>query len=350
MNKALCFFLAVFVFLFLVTPSAWSASEAAGVSGQEDAAAGAGAAICETGPGQGFAPCPPGEECPSTFGPIITDGAVPIEKGRFAIQPTWGLSFVTASFSPSWRRVSAGGDYTSFNQVVKLSYGLWDNLEVFLEMNTYEHRWARNVDEPGPNGETSADFGSFGNTLLVFKYQFIQETPTIPVVTGFFGTLFPTGHYRHLNPSRLGTDEIGEGGYQFVFGLNLQKYLEPFILYGNIWYRIGTSYKTDGEDALGNPMQVTVNPRNGVIVNLAAEYPITKKWVALLEVVSSWDTGLQLAGSRSNQPRGSFLAVSPGLEYMATERLSFALGVAVDVIGRNNDATVTPLLSMIYCF
>ena len=91
-----------------------------------------------------------GMECPATFGPIIGDAAVPIEKGKFAIQPTWAVSFVTDSFSPSWRRTSAGGDYSNFNQLVKLSYGLWDNLEVFLEMNTYEHHWAKNVNEPGP--------------------------------------------------------------------------------------------------------------------------------------------------------------------------------------------------------
>ena len=31
------------------------------------------------------------DECPGTFGPIITDTAIPIEKGRFAIQPTFYL-------------------------------------------------------------------------------------------------------------------------------------------------------------------------------------------------------------------------------------------------------------------
>ena len=44
-------------------------------------------------------------ECPATFGPIITDTAIPIEKGKFAIQPTFGMSFVTNSLTQSWRRV-----------------------------------------------------------------------------------------------------------------------------------------------------------------------------------------------------------------------------------------------------
>jgi hypothetical protein len=35
---------------------------------------------------------------------------------------------------------------------------------------------------------------------------------------------------------------------------------------------------------------------------------------------------------------------------MATDKLSFALGVGIDIIGRNNDATVAPVLSMVYAF
>ena len=48
------------------------------------------------------------DECPATFGPIITDTAIPIEKGKFAVQPTFGLGFVTNSLTQSWRRVSPG--------------------------------------------------------------------------------------------------------------------------------------------------------------------------------------------------------------------------------------------------
>ncbi len=72
--------------------------------------------------------------------------------------------------------------------------------------------------------------------------------------------------------------------------------------------------------------------------------------MALLELISSWDTGLQIVGTKSNQEPGAFLAVSPGIEFMATEKLSFALGVAVDVIGKNNNANVAPLFSLAYCF
>ena len=58
----------------------------------------------ELGRGEGFEPkaeeAKEGVECPATFGPIITDTAVPIDKGKFSIQPYFGLGFVTERFQP----------------------------------------------------------------------------------------------------------------------------------------------------------------------------------------------------------------------------------------------------------
>jgi len=40
----------------------------------------------------------------------------------------------------------------------------------------------------------------------------------------------------------------------------------------------------------------------------------------------------------------------PGIEYMATDKFSLALGVNVDLAGKNTDANVTPVISMVYAF
>lgn len=279
------------------------------------------------------------EECPSTFGPIITDTAIPIDKGKFAVQPTFGLSFVTDTFSPGWRRVSAGGNYKSFGMDWRFTYGLWDNLEVFLVI-PYVHNWASNVNEPGPGGERSADFGGLGDINLTFKYRMVEETEVRPTITALFATDFPSGHFRHLNPGRLGTDEIGGGATVFTVGLNLSKWVRPFIFYGNFWYSMGTDFTNDDGRQ---------HPRDFVTVNLAAEYPLSKKWVALLELTSFWDGG-RLFGHKANVPPATLLSILPGIEYMATEKFSLALGVNVDLLGKNTDATVTPMLSVVYAF
>jgi hypothetical protein len=40
----------------------------------------------------------------------------------------------------------------------------------------------------------------------------------------------------------------------------------------------------------------------------------------------------------------------PGIEYMATDKFSLALGLNVDLAGKNSAAALTPLLSMVYAF
>ncbi len=300
---------------------------------------------------EGRPPCPPQaaeEVCPATFGPIITDTAIPIEKGMFAIQPTFGLSFATSNLSPSWRHISAGGDFQSFGMSWKFTYGLINNLEVYVVV-PYLANWASNVDEPGPRGERAASFNGIGDLNLTLKYMVVSPGPTAPAVSVIFSPTFPTGHFRHLNPGRLDTDILGGGTYAFTTGFNLSKYFKPFILYGNLWYTFQTDYSTDDVDDQGNPIARRNHPRDFVTVNLAAEYPLTPKWVALLELVSTWDAG-RLVGPKANMAPTALLSCVPGIEYMATDKFSLALGVQVDLVGRNTTANVTPLLSMVYAF
>jgi len=46
-------------------------------------------------------------------------------------------------------------------------------------------------------------------------------------------------------------------------------------------------------------------------------------------------------------PRQSLVSVVPGIEYMATDKFSVAAGVNIDIAGKNNDAAISPILSMV---
>jgi hypothetical protein len=249
----------------------------------------------------------------------------------------------------------------------KFTYGLLNNLEVFVVVS-YVHNWASRVNERGPNGERSTAFGGIGDVNLTFKYRLVEETETRPTVTALFATDFPTGHFKHFNPGRLGTDEIGGGAFAFTTGLNLSKYVKPFIFYGNLWYTMQTAFTgredrsplvqvfdeeggATGELAPGDPSATNVRnyPRDFITVNLAAEYPLTKKWVALMELTSTWDAG-RLFGHQANVAPAAILSVSPAIEYMATDKFSLAAGVQINLVGKNATGNITPLLSMVYAF
>ncbi len=321
-----------------------------------------GAACEETGPAAADPKQAAKEEgCPATFGPSITDTAVPLDKGKFQVQPTFGLGFVNNSLTRNWRRVSAGGNYKTFSMNYKFTYGLIQNLEVYTVI-PYLHNYANSVATPGPNGERSADFGGLGDITFTLKYQLLEEGPKNPTVTALFTTGFPTGHCRHLNPGRLDMDLLGGGAYGFTTGFNMSKYVKPFIFYANVWYTMQTAYTCKEErvhlipDVNGELVEAGTEstnvrnyPRDFVTVNLAAEYIITNKWIALLELTSYWDGG-RLFGHKANLPPGALLSVSPGIEYMATDKLGFALGVNCDLIGKNGSAVITPLFSCQYQF
>ena len=156
-----------------------------------------------------------------------------------------------------------------------------------------------------------------------------------------FATDFPTGKFKNLNPSALETDVLGGGAYVFTPGFNVSKYIKPFIVYGNF---CGTRCRPLLLTMAGRPI-----PGDFVTVNLAAEYPITKKWVALLELTSSWGGG-RLFGPKTNLPQESLVSVIPGIEYMATDKFSVALGLNIDLVGKNIDAAITPVTVHDLCF
>jgi hypothetical protein len=296
------------------------------------------------------APAAAGPACPYTYGPIIADTAVPLEKGKFALQCTSSLSFTGGAFSGNWGRVTARGNFLSFRQGLKFTYGLLKNSEVYVVL-PYVQNWAWGVDEPGPRGERSAGFGGVGDIPLVAKYLFLKEKDARPAVSAFVGFTFPAGHHAPLNPGRLGVDQLGGGAYAFSAGLLASKCLKPFLLYGNLWYTMHTTHRSTREHPLLGPVLMKDRKNDALALNLAAEYAFkgTGPWVALLEFYSFWEMG-PLFGPRSPHPPAAKLGILPGLEFAPNDKLAFALGVGLDLAGRNATITYTPVLSFFYIF
>ena len=274
---------------------------------------------------------------PDTFGPLLTDTAVPADKGTLYLQPFWSLGSVTGVFNAHGKRVGAGGNFRSFGCDLQITYGAWDNVEVFTFIPV-KVNWANRVEEPGPGGERSAWHAGLGDLNLTLKYRLVQEGPVAPTITAVCATDFPTGRYKNVNPILQGTDALGAGSYVPTAGVNLSKWVKPFIFYANLYYSMPTSFTNNtGEQ----------HPRDFVTANLAAEYPVTEKWIALLEFTSYWDGG-RLFGPSSNVAPAHLLAVLPGIEFVATEKLGFYLGVNLDLLGRNTIAQVTPIFSLVW--
>ncbi|MEJ2092933.1 MAG: hypothetical protein P8X65_12140 [Syntrophobacterales bacterium] len=291
---------------------------------------------------------------PRTMGPIITDVAItqPVKTWTLQIYPT--LYFVGGVFSPNWQRrpvggdqktrerqILAAGDYRSLLVPVVFYYGLAPRMDVEVTVPFIQH-WASNV---GPVNQ-AANFGSLGDSSVALRYMFLNGKSTAPTVTGYFAVLFPTGHANNLEPKLLGIDQTGNGAFAFTWGIEYFNYLPkgPILVYANIWYTNFVDGRVNG---------VRVYYPDQVAFNLAFEVPLRKsprnRWALLVELLSTWDAG-RMSGHKANQPSTALVTVLPALEFLPTSWFSVALGVQVDLIGKNTPYTYAPTLSLLFSY
>jgi hypothetical protein len=236
--------------------------------------------------------------------------------------------------------VGAGGNYRSLVGSLQFYVGVLPHTSVYIVV-PYEHNWAWKVNQPGPEGQRSANFGGLGDVSITGKQLLVDEQSHFPAVAGVFTATFPSGHHLHLSPGNLGTDQLGGGGYSFTPGLNFFKYVPPLLLYANLWYTMYTGAK------VGN---ARLNYRDRVTVNLALEWPIVRnRWNFLWELVSFYDAG-RLLGPPANFAPQALISTEVGLEFLATTHVALVPGILIDLAGKNITYTYTPNLSFYYYF
>ena len=150
------------------------------------------------------------------------------------------MSFITGNFTPNWRNVTAGGNLYTFTMPVKFTYGPTKNLETYIVV-PFVHNWVTST-VTNPIGENFASYSGVGDITTVAKYNFHPEGDICPAMTAVGGIGWPTGHASHLNPKFLAQDAIGTGSLNFITGLNLYKWVKPFLLYSNIWLNTPVKY------------------------------------------------------------------------------------------------------------
>ena len=290
----------------------------------------------------------PGEkkdEAPTTCGPLISDSCIPIEEHHASVQVLGALSVYTSNFSPNWHKVTAGGNVRTFNMPIKFTYGPTKNLETYI-VAPFIVNWVNEANATGPNGNHSASYAGIGDITAVAKYNFHPEGEICPAMTAVGGIGFPTGHAQHLNPRFLGQDAVGTGSFNFITGLNLYKWVKPFLFYSNIWLNSPVNmFRMRGSDE-----PPPVRNRENVTFNLAAEYPINKQWILLLEMYSTWTWSNPVPESIGFQSPTTVLGFLPGIEYFATEKIALSAGCAFDTFGKFGGHKVTPALTAYYNF
>jgi hypothetical protein len=285
------------------------------------------------------------EVAPITCGPLISDSCIPIEEHHGSLQVLWAHSLVINNFGPNWLKVDAGGNFSAFQLQVKFTYGPVQDVETFIIV-PFIAGFANSADIPGPNGERYASYASIGDITAVVKYLLLEEGNARPAVTILGGVGWPSGHASRLNPKLLLQDAIGTGSFNFITGVNLYKWVKPFLLYSNIWLNSPINVFP----LRGSEVPQNVRNRENVIFNLAAEYPINQQWVLLLEMYSNWAWSNPGTESLGFQSPTTLLGFLPGIEYLLNDKWALTAGCAFDTIGKFGTQKITPTFTVYYNF
>jgi hypothetical protein len=260
----------------------------------------------------------------------------------------YSLSLTGGNFSPSWRRLSAKGDYASMIIPLKFTYAVHKDLSVFLQLQFLQNRCS-SVIPASPTGSRSAEFGGLGDLTAGCRYTLLEETESRPTLGLSFSVDFPTGHWEHRNPEKLGMDVLGSGVYFFGLGLDAAKWWYPFCLFGSLEYRIATnsSQPTGDTFALSSPELLFLHNRDQLGINLGTQYALTQSLLPFLQMYGRYDLG-RLVGPKAIRSPGAVMGISPGLNYTFNDSISFNVSMAIDLVGKNYPFRYTPTIGFTY--
>ena len=284
---------------------------------------------------------------PPTTGPLSTSGSLPMGKDNFAIQPFWYLTLQGSRFDNDWRTVSAGQDLISLDNAITLYYGLTENLWVTIFFSYYIQNWVYNIQNPAPGRGRTAQNGDTGPVSLNLRYRFLKQQRFRPTITGIFIVGFPTARGDRISPGTLPATVSSSRNWGFTWGFNLHLAARPVILYGNLWYFMGTINQRE-ELVDGGIALKPFNPRDQIKFNLACEIPLRWEggpWVLLFEMTSFWEVGPIFSPGPEGNPSHK-ITTWAAMEYILSPEWRFALGCSFDVFGRNTSKNFTPTFTI----
>jgi Putative MetA-pathway of phenol degradation len=270
-------------------------------------------------------------------GPLVTDTAEPLQERQFSFQVTTSLFIKQGQYDQEGTlKYSPSGDrgYQSVT-ILKPYYGLFENFEVSAEF-PLRYNWVTQSDR-------SAQDGGIGDILIGGKYRFVENDKKgpRPSISGIAKIKFPTGKYERLAEDRLGTDQTGNGSYEYIVGVDVSKFWEKWSLHGNLWYDWVAETTIDG---------IKTKPGNILYYNLAAERFLTDHWTALIEL-NGWEQGrTEMDGRMVDKSEARSLSLLPALEWCMSKKVFFILGCSIPILGKNTDYGFTPTLQFNYFF
>lgn len=312
------------------------------------------AALCRHA--EGLGPCIPKTlEDAWWTGPVAAPSAAVLPHGHFLIEPYVSDGIVRGRYDTTGKKLDA----PFANQLGGLLYALYgvrDNLTTGLIYTIgYDHL---------TRGSSTSVEG--GDLTLLIQSNLVHPRPcrSIPTISLNVQESFPTGRYDRLGSNLH--DGFGTGAFTNTVGLYSQTYfwmpggraLRARLNVSNGW---SSGVSVHGVSVYGTPEGFAghAEPGQALIVDLAAEYSVSRKWVVASDLVYHHNANTRVFSS-SNASQGltsgysadlgwsQSTAIVPAVEYSWKSTLGVVWGAKLVVSGHNTSMTMGPVVAINY--
>ena len=282
-------------------------------------------------------------------GPLLAPSAASLPQGHALIEPYVFDIVTTGRIDQSGAHHAAPADQ-EVGSLTYLLYGLTDRLTIGMIPRFFYQ---------DPAGAPNSSGVGVGDLTLQAGYGLTryQEGSYVPALAFVIDQTLPTGRYDRLGRA---SDGVGAGAYATGISVYSQDYFwmpNGRILRARLdfTYTISSSVDVQGASVYATPAGFygRAYPGDGITVDAAGEYSVTRNWVLALDVVYQYNANTRVRGGVPGSPAlqtdsGSSYSVgfAPGIEYNWSARAGVLLGVRIISLGRNIVTTVTPALAV----
>jgi hypothetical protein len=279
-------------------------------------------------------------------GPIVTVSAVPLEKGRLAVDLRTELinqkAFTDADLV---RFAEADRDVHSVDWVLSpslgLAYGAGENLTLGLRLPyLYRNAIREAHHEPGgepPHVEELGDAKGFGDLTLFGQYRFLARPAESLHLALLYGVKVPTGRTDIRTPEgeRYEAEhQPGSGSWDPLFGLAMTRHINRLTFDVSTLYQLATkgTQKTDlGDNLTYNAALSWRVPEIGHSHPGGGQHSHLN-WDLILEANGEYRRKEEVAGVKNPESGGNILFLSPGTRLSADDGMSASLSIGIPVL------------------
>jgi hypothetical protein len=287
-------------------------------------------------------------------GPLLAASAGTLPPGHFLFEPYFfdSIPFAQVDSHGAAHDVPRQNNFGSFSYFI---YGVADG----FSMGLIPRFGFKQID--GGKSSSNLELGDWTLQSQIRLTDF-HEGSWIPTLSLNLQETFPTGKFDRLDRA---SDGFGAGAYTSTLSLYSQDYF--WMPNGRLMRtRLNLSYALSSRVPLenmsvygtGNGFAGFADPGASATGDLAFEYSITRNWVAAMDFWLEQDNSTRVSGITAgggarasysaNSGTSRILYLAPALEYNASSSFGVILGARIFVAGRNETASVTPVMAINY--